>query len=312
MIASAKQPSAARRAFTLIELLVVIAVIGVLIALLLPAVQSARESARRISCTNNLKQIGIALHMYDHQTGYLPPAGRGHLSGFVLALPYLERTDAFKKFDVAAPALSVTPSDARREVISQRIPTYLCPSMLLPREVPETNILCAVESGAPASYALNIGTHNPWPLNSVFDGAFADPYYTGPEPVSRDSSIAYISGQDGTSQTLMVGELDYGLRDFVYLTCIDKLNQVRGGTTIWGTGYAGYSWASTFGVYNSDHIVIPGTNYEWATFRSDHPGGCNFVFVDGSVRFVQQSIDAATLDALASRDGGEIISENFD
>ena len=305
-----------RAAFTLIELLVVITIVGVLLALLLPAVQAARETARRIECGNHLRQIGLAMHMYNDQWGYFPPAGRGQTSGFVVILPYLERGAEYDGYDTSLSALSRESIEKNAAVRMQRIPTYLCPSMHLPREVPEKNILCGQESGAPGSYALNVGTKNPWPLNAEFNGAFTDPHNALLRPPSGDAhpfrvitghtSLSAISGADGTSETLMLGELDFGLRNFYFLTCLEKLNQVRGGTTIWGTGYPGFSLATTYGVYNSDVIVIPGTNYEWATFRSDHPGGCNFVMVDGSVRFVDDSIDAALLDALATRSGGEV------
>jgi prepilin-type processing-associated H-X9-DG protein len=169
--------------------------------------------------------------------------------------------------------------------------------MYLPRTVPETNVLCSQESGAAGSYALNTGTENPWPLAAVYNGAFTKPPYK--------TSVSMISRQDGTTNTLMVGELDFGLENFLFTTCIERYGEIRGGTTIWGTGYPGYSWASTYGAYNSSRVIVPGTNFEWATFRSDHAGGCNFVMVDGSLRFVATTVDASVLDALATRDGGE-------
>jgi prepilin-type N-terminal cleavage/methylation domain-containing protein len=294
-----------RHAFTIVELLVAITIIGILIALLLPAVSATREAARRMQCSNNLRQIGMALQMYNDQRGQLPPAGRGHLSAFILILPYLENGSLYEQYDMDAGAYVSAGADQNKKVVQQKIPAYLCPSMYLPREVPETNVLCGQESGAPGGYALNVGTNNPWPLDAEYNGAFADPNTARGH--SSNTSMLTISNRDGTSNTLMVGELDYGLRDFVFLTCLEKLNQVRGGTTIWGTGYPGYSLASTFGVYNSDHTVIRGTNYEWATFRSDHRGGCNFVMVDCSVHFIDETIDATVLDALATRDGEEVV-----
>jgi prepilin-type processing-associated H-X9-DG protein len=169
--------------------------------------------------------------------------------------------------------------------------------MTLPREVPEANVLCAQESGAPASYALNVGSNNPWPLAAVYNGAFTKPPYK--------TSVGIISQLDGSSHTLMVGELDFGLENFKFTSCVEKYDQVRGGSTMWGIGYPGHSWASTFGQFNSDRVVVPGTNFEWGTFRGDHPGGVNFVFADGSVRFVPTNVDASVLDAAATRDGHE-------
>lgn len=308
-----------RRGFTLIELLVAIAIIGILIAMLLPAVQSAREAARRMQCTNNLKQMGLALHMYNDQYGILPPAGRGELSPFVWLLPLLENSALYTTYDPLSDDSSPEKEELRTKVKMQMIPTYLCPSMYLPREVPERNVLCAQEYGAPGSYALNVGTKHIMADTALieYDGAFADPANAGklpPDspvgtpPMVGHTSVPHISGQDGASNTLMVGELDFGLHNFLFLTCMEKLNEIRGGNTIWSFGYPSYSYASTFGVYNSDRIVIPSAKYERYTFRSDHPDGCNFVMVDGSVRFISDSIDAAILDALATRDGGELIS----
>lgn len=285
-----------RKGFTLVELLIVIAIVGILVALLLPAVQAARESARRMQCGNNLKQIGLALHMYAQQYGSLPGASRGQFSAFLAILPYIEQGGLHAQYNFSSDGLSNIP-ERNAAVIRQQIPTYLCPSMTLPREVPETNLLCGQESGAPGSYALNTGTENPWPLKAVYNGAFAKP--------PQKTSVGIISGLDGSSNTLMVGELDFGLHNFLFKSCIEKYDQARGGTTIWGTGYPGYSWASTFGAYNSERVVVEGTNFEWATFRSDHVGGCNFVMVDGSVRFIPTMVNAAVLDSLATRAGGE-------
>ena len=312
-----------RGGFTLVELLVVIAIIGVLIALLLPAVQAAREAGRRMNCANNLKQIGLAMHMYNNQTGYLPPAGLGNVSAFVLVLPYLEQGAKYGRYDFTD-SPNFQSSEHNRQLILQTIPTYVCPSMSLPRDVPERNTLCATESGAASSYGLNMGTGSdapgatPW-TTAEFDGAFAKPPpeeddIVPPQPpptMPGHTSVDWISNQDGSSSTFLVGELDYGLHNFLFLTCLEKLNQVRGGHTIWGNAYWGYSWGTTFGVYNSDRIVDLGVNAERATWRSDHPNGCNFLMVDGSVHFIQDAVDEEALDGLATRDGGEIVSGKY-
>lgn len=305
-----------RPGFTLVELLVVIAIIGILVALLLPAVQAVRATARRMQCSNNLKQMALAMHMYNDHWSHLPPAGRSQPSGFVVILPYLEQNSNYDDYDLSGDVLSSEAIENNKEVGMRKIPAYLCPSMVLPREVPETNILCGQEFGAPGSYALNVGTKNPWPLNAEYNGAFTDPSNafltpppTDPNPsrvITGRTSVHGISNEDGSSSTLMIGELDFGLRNFLFLTCIDKLHEIRGGTTIWATGYPGYTLATTFGVYNSEYVTVPGTNYEWATFRSDHEGGCNFAMVDGSVRFIADDVDAELLDALATRAGHEV------
>ena len=291
-----------RHGFTLVELLVAIAIIGVLVAILLPAVQAARQSAHRAQCANNLKQIALAMHLHDDHFGQLPPTwfhSRGSAGAFVKILPFLEQSGKFDEYDLSASPSSEA-QEKNAELRKMRIATYLCPAMVIPREVPEPDPLCGPESGAPASYALNAGTINPWLAPEIYDGAFVPP--------NEKVSISLINNLDGTSNTFLIGELDYGLKNMVFLSCLSKYGQLRGGTTTWWIGYPGFSIASTIGLYNTDW-VYSGSNHEWATFRSDHPAGCNFAMADGSVRFVQDTIDVNILDALATRDGKESISE---
>jgi len=282
-------PHRLRRGFTLIELLVVIAIIAILIALLLPAVQSAREAARRSSCKNNLKQIGLAIHNYHDTYGALPMAThwRGTFySAFTAILPHLEQNPLFQDYDP-----NVRYSE-NRDTVSRKVETYLCPTMTFPRTVPAEN--CG-EFLAPASYAVNAGSENAW--GPVHNGAI----------IGHDKGTTRLRDiRDGTSSTLMVGELDYGLENYTF-TSGPCQGQLRGGVPAWGIGYPGFSIATTVGVYNSNRLI---TGFdEFQTFRSDHPGGANFCLVDGSVRFISENIDADLLDALATREGGEVISE---
>ncbi len=282
--------SKSRSGFTLVELLVVIAIIGILVSLLLPAVQAARSAARRTQCKNNLKQVGIALHNYHDTHRSLPMAThwRGKFySAFTAILPHMEKTTLRNGYDAKRSAFDPTNAD----VIRERVPTYICPSMVLPREVPSP--ICG-ETAAPSSYAVNTGTLNAW--GPIHNGAI----------IGHDKgSTAFRDIRDGTSNTLMVGELDYGLKNYNFGRgpCA---GQVRGGVTAWGIGYPGYSMATTVGIYNSDRLIT-GFN-EFQTFRSDHLDGSLFTLTDASVHFLADVIDASVLDALATRAGEEIVN----
>jgi len=291
----AKRPSG----FTLVELLVVIAIIGILIALLLPAVQAARSSARRAQCSNNMRQIGLAMHLHQDALKVLPPAIMkpkgdakmgGGSSGFVAILPYLEQGNTFNLFD-----LEKSPLDPKNVgILKQKISVYRCPEMNLPRPVPDPS---CDEIGAPSSYALstgNLGTRY-GPHNGAIIGF-------GPDYMS----ITTDKIADGSSNTFLVGELDYGLQNWPD-NCVEGVT--KGGTTQWAFAYPGIAWGCTFGVFNSDRLV--NTFEEWDTFRSDHVGGAFFLMGDGSVRFVRDGVTKAVLDALATREGGEVLPQEF-
>ncbi len=305
-------------AFSLLELLVVIAIVGILVALLLPAIQAAREAARRCSCTNNLKQTGIAVHNYHNAAGNLPPPSipasdkgdNGFFntwgSAFVLILPYLEESDRFSKFD---PAKNVT-SPTNLPVTSSSIPTYLCPSMRLPRDVPALD--CAELLG-PGSYIISTRVeHASWAFSSsdsakkVMNGAFSYP------TPGKAYALSLMHFLDGTTKTLLVGEINYGLSDWKWNSCVSQAGQIKWGEQTWADGYWFNAWGhinwlfyEQFGrsSYNATR-QIDSTKTQ-RVFRSDHPGGAQFVFVDGSVRFVPDTIDYPVLRALVTRAGDE-------
>jgi prepilin-type N-terminal cleavage/methylation domain-containing protein len=279
-----------RFGFTLVELLVVIAIIGVLVALLLPAVQAARAAARRTQCQNHLRQIGIAVHNYHGAFERLPYASlwrKQNTSAFTAILPYLEQENLHGIYN---PKLSAF-DPANLNAVQHRLAVYLCPEMNLPRQVPDIG---RGESGAPGSYAVCVGTHSAWA--GPYDGAFL---------FDTAGETSFASIRDGLSNTIFVGELDYGLKNYKW----SGTDEPRWGVTQWGFGYPGYSVATTVGVYNSDELIT-GLN-EFQTFRSDHSGGAFVAMGDGSVHFLDTTIDAITLDAMATRHGGEVYDSAF-
>ncbi len=305
-----------RNGFTLVELLVVIAVIGILVGLLMPAVQSAREAARRMSCGNNLKQIGLAMHNYDGTHGSLPPTvlgvrtgrtyggivNRAGMTGFVSVLPQLEQSALFGQFDLN--------SDASAEdnvMAANKTPeVYLCPSMPLPDS--------GSESRGYASYAMSTGTKKY--RNQIHDGAFVDSMNVFrqerimagiPSDLSWISpvDIDQIANFDGASNTLLVGEYGIQMRDTASLPFPFP---GAGGEAAgrWAASYPYNSTATVFGAFNASRIsIFDIPSYE--SFRGPHASGVQFVLSDGSVRFLTDSIDAIILRRLAARNDGEVI-----
>jgi prepilin-type N-terminal cleavage/methylation domain-containing protein/prepilin-type processing-associated H-X9-DG protein len=277
-----------RRGFTLVELLVVIAIIGILVALLLPAVQSARETARRTSCQNNLKQIALACHNYHDLLNKLPPASTATnlagSSGFAAILPHLEQSNLYTLYDFS----QGNSSPVNLAAVSQRIPTYICPSNVFARPVPISG--CDVNDRAPGTYAFSTGALDPWGANN---GAIA----TASTPQTNFASIL-----DGTSNTLMVGESHWNFKDYTF-TSGPCNGQVRGGFSYWSSPYPLATAFTTRGPFNPKQMA--GDSTRLSNFRSLHPGGVNMAYVDGSIHYLPETIDHLLLDALATRDGGE-------
>jgi len=286
-----------RRGFTLIELLVVIAIIATLVALLLPAVQQAREAARRTQCSNNLKQMALALHNYHDVYSAFPNYDNGgsiaNASAFVSILPFLDQAPMFNLYNFSLG----NSAPENEQVVRQRIPAYLCPTAVIRREVPISG--CDSNNRAPGTYAVCTGSDDPY-------GTIEDGNPNNGAIVSSGSGITKIRDfTDGTTNTLMVGESAWNLEDYVF-TSGPCMGQVRWGFTYWSSPYPLATAFTTMPPFNPKS----GGSASLDRFRSDHPGGMvNFALADGSVRFLNDNIAQTVLDALATRAKGEVIGE---
>lgn len=301
------------RGFTLIELLVVIAIIAILIALLLPAVQQAREAARRTQCKNNMKQIGLAIHNYHDIYSQFPNANSGgmdysSLSGsslFTSILPLIDQANAYQQYDFT----KGNSDPVNQAVVGQHLPFYLCPSAPTRRAVPS----CDEDSGrAPGNYAVSIGTQD---FNQYWS------FYRLPRP-ELDGAIVYTDSSpgrtkfrdflDGTSNTIMIGETAYNLPDYTFRSG-DCAGSSRYSFTYWSNPFPGSTACTT--AYDFNPYDIEGDSLfdpNWTrSFRSEHVGGVQFTFSDGAVHFLSENIDAGLLDSLATRNGGEVVNGGF-
>ena len=283
----------ARKAFTLVELLVVIAIIAILVTLLLPAVQAAREAARRTQCSNNLKQIGIALHNYHGAIGVLPygtgsdpagPANNGwYWSWSALVLPFLEGNNLYESLDFSV-RYNVAHA-ANNQAIKTYVPTYLCPSAPEPSWAEMSDSIPGLGDGAETNYAA-VATHR-----GRSTARFArDPEGSGAMYLNSKTRLKRIT--DGTSKTLLVAEVDLENPDKRQSWCPECT--------------ACKSWVSEnrvgmfYGLNRSLGLEYPGP-------LSHHPGGVQFVFCDGHVALLNDTLDQLTVRALTTREGGEVL-----
>jgi len=326
------RPVNRRSGFTLIELLVVIAIIAVLIALLLPAVQQAREAARRSQCKNNLKQIGLALHNYLDTYTKFPPGGTyasgttagGGWSAQARLLPFVDQANLQNLIDFSR-NYNVAPN--QNVVTAQRIALFMCPSDVNDRPFPD-----GATTYYPTSYAANYGSWFLWdPVSGrVGDGVFA------PNSKFADRDIT-----DGTSNTIgfsevkawqsylreigtpapalpaspaAVSALGGTLKDSGHNEwCDARLNQT-GFTSVFGpnTKVPHIDAGVTYDVdwvnqREGSSATVP--TYGAMTSRSYHVGIVNSLLMDGSVRSLSENIDLLLWRALATRSGGEVLGE---
>ena len=263
----------ARGGFTLVELLVVITIIGILIALLLPAVQAAREAARRMSCSNNLHQMGIALHGYHTVHRCFPPgciepsfrvSGGRQFGWSAFLLPYLEQQPLHEKIDFTQPCYA----DANAEAAATVVPGYLCPSK------PRSSFL--VDGRAASDYGGLFGEAIP---PNPGDGS----WQSDNGMMIYDRAIRIADILDGTSNTLCISE-----------------------DSDWADG----QWINGLNIFDQKYAInyqTPDPRLRENEIRSEHPGGANGALCDGSARFLGENMDLRILEAIITRAGGEVV-----
>jgi prepilin-type processing-associated H-X9-DG protein/prepilin-type N-terminal cleavage/methylation domain-containing protein len=300
-----------RVGFTLIELLVVIAIIAILIALLLPAVQQAREAARRTQCRNYLKQFGLALHNYADQHNTLPP---GYVSLFdasgndtgpgwgwcSMLLPQLDQTPAFQSINFSAAIED--PVNATIRV--QNFAILLCPSDDALAQWPAKRY--DPSTGTPLNAICNVGSTN-------YVGMFgiSEPGVDGEGLFYRNSKINFRDITDGLSQTIALGERSHRLGEATWVGSVT--GALLAGDPSDGVGQIVPEHGSGMVLGHVGERHGPGDPSSDANqFYSRHSGGgVNFLFADGHVSFLARSFDYATYLALATRAGVEVISSEY-
>jgi prepilin-type N-terminal cleavage/methylation domain-containing protein/prepilin-type processing-associated H-X9-DG protein len=310
-----------RRAFTLVELLVVIAIIGILVSLLLPAVQAAREAARRMSCSNNLKQIGLAMHNYESAIKKLPFGWNTHGTLWsAMILPYMEQTNLYSTLAFSE-AINWDAANNNRVACETVVPAFRCPSMPLPEHMNYNGIAGRV----PTSYRVVGGTivSSDDKSTRVGFGGLSAAATNSFEDVILDGSFYACSSTrfgdvlDGLSNTIFVGEShtdpafvkDGQGMDFWTIGSpqVDPCN-CKGGSG----GTEASEAAGSMIVQINAQLRTPGISGELmeVAFGSYHTGGAMFLMGDGSVTFLSDSTDMIVYRAAGSRNGGEATQVN--
>ncbi len=298
-----------RKAFTLIELLVVIAIIGILVALLLPAVQAAREAARRMSCSNNMKQTGLALHIYHDTFLRLPSGWRGYNEltgrpdwegapgwGWAAAiLPYVEQANVSENLIHFGHEIA---DHINEEARVMPLPVFRCPS-----DIGDPTFMLKEEGHHPHQ-----GHHHELPMEMAtanYVGVFGtedmheicehgDCRGDGTFFLNRGVRLADIS--DGLSQTFVVGE---------------RSSKLAKSTWVGVVGCAEHGPARVVGVGEHPPNSEDYPEQYFHNFSSLHPSGTHFLMADGSVRLILESIDVRVYRTLCTRGAGDIVAEEF-
>ena len=296
-----------RKAFTLIELLVVIAIIGLLMALLLPAIQRVREASNRMRCQNNLKQIGIAFHNYHNDFNLLPPGFYENLGWSVFILPYIEQQALYRQYNIdqlprQQPGINNSPyinynSDPYNQMGLVLMPLYQCPSSPVKR----SQATFEAVSGQQPFTIHYYGNQGPKGTNPVSGAAYRVTSgnhggFAQQGVIGRDYQLNISEIIDGTSNTLMVGEISKN----------------------WTNGYRAWQRGRQGSDNNAcaKNVANPinstgyngSNNFNDISFSSMHVGGTNFVMGDVSIRFLRSTVNMQVYLSLASRDGEEPFS----
>jgi prepilin-type N-terminal cleavage/methylation domain-containing protein/prepilin-type processing-associated H-X9-DG protein len=346
-----------RTAFTLIELLVVIAIIGILIGLLVPAVQKVREAAARTQCINNLKQIGLALHSYHDTYKMFPPAytrTSGMQSGTsygvaypdtnwnglpgwawgTLILPYLDQGNLHKSMRLDLPCWATE----NVPYVKTKVAVFLCPSASGGSDgfdlLRESGSMTTGNPYSPSiyfshsHYVTNAGIHQPWGRTQAYSFD-----YDVPEPIPangnqpafiegpfyRNSKVRIADVTDGVSQTVFIGEHSSVLSNKTWVGVVPwAVTPPRLDLRPWPSenNNAGCLVGAHSGPDTHDHpqVVIHAPNHPFGhtdEMYSEHPGGANVLFGDGTVRFVSQYIDPFTWVALSTRNKGDLPRDDY-
>lgn len=331
--------------FTLVELLVVIAIIGILIGMLLPAVQQVREAARRASCQNNLRQLAVACHNFESSFMRFPSGftqdrinmttgeiGNGPFQGhsvFYFLLPFIEQNNLFDSMDQRIPLNNRVnlPEAGRAGAV---IASFLCPSDGLPATaIPHPETGTPNEFYGRTSYKANGGSRPIFATSSTNDGVFMATGSAARRAAGAPEGIQVTIGAiyDGTSNTIFFGERAHEDPNF------DTFTQAgwTSGSTIkgWSRWYPGGGDAGLSNIMGGAFAPVnyqipwahgqpgaPGSQGAWfffqdlrlSSFGSLHPGGANLAFCDGSVRFISQSVPQTILTFLCQREDGQVVS----
>ncbi|MEX0728846.1 MAG: DUF1559 domain-containing protein [Planctomycetaceae bacterium] len=315
-----------RRAFTLIELLVVIAIIAILIALLLPAVQQAREAARRTQCRNNLKQIGLALHNYESSHRVYPPGRLGYpmvFSAQAHILPYVDGANLYNLIDFnTAPNFGIpsAPMTQNEIAVRTKIPLYLCPSdfgRINGSEMGPTNYVATTGDGTGTANSINTGNGIMYSRSST---RFADVIDGMSNTVCFSEQTLGVGGKPSSPSGSLPAFPEGEVLELSGATPTTDVDCSSAAVTATWSGLRGDKWMNGhYGDTMYNHFYPPNSkqwdcgnashNYGLTAARSRHEGGVSALLCDGSVRFVGENVDLGIWRSLATRSGGEVVGE---